>query len=70
MRERMRKYTGAKEQSLSLLIQQAWNLAKSDMSDKMVTVCEMQAETRQINFPYVIIFLIMNAPTCLLKLDC
>ena len=31
---------GTKEQSLSLLIQQAWDSAKSYMSDKAGTACE------------------------------
>ena len=65
-RGRMRKCSRAKEQSLSLLIQQAWDSVKSNMSDKALTMCGC-ARLRSNRW----IFLkIMNALTCLQRPDC
>lgn len=53
----MRKCSRAKEQSLSLLTQQAWDSAKSNMSEKAVDrVRGYRAEMCQVNFLHVIIF--------------
>lgn len=52
----MRKCSRAKEQSLSLLTQQAWDSAKSNMSEKAVDrVRGYRAEMCQVNFHHAII---------------
>lgn len=39
-REENEEVFGTKEQSVSLLVQEAWDSVKSDMSDNVVTLCE------------------------------